>query len=426
MSATDLYPKDEYCLANDKLDRGKQADLLVKYIKNIDKNFVMNINSPFGTGKSFFLKILEEKLEEEKGYKVININAWENDDQSPSMVFLAEIYKLFKDNTSKELDLIKDSIKFGKNFLKEGTKLALMMLLEKYFSKERVQKLLKGLGAEKLTFENVISIIQSSFEDESSLFEFEIEEYLQREEAKVKFKEKLEELTKENKIVIMIDDLDRCKPTFSLELLETIKHIFDITGIIFVLATDFDQLKHTVSRVYGEIENEGYLRKFIDREFKLLSNNDEFFKKELFKKYKLENNFYFNAIYEIKGLNLRRQEKLTLLLKEYSDIGGFYGPLMPYILIYLKVVYPKIYSEILNGEISYNNLCLSKKEVEELKRTEEYYKIYKDIVIHIAKSNCGNLVTDEKLDDYFEGYKKNEVQTEGCLKRMIEKIEFLS
>ena len=65
-------------------------------------------------------------------------------------------------------------------------------------------------------------------------------------------------------LVFIIDELDRCRPTFSIELLERVKHIFDIPGIVFVFGINRDELCHSIKSVYGEIESGIYLRRFFD------------------------------------------------------------------------------------------------------------------------------------------------------------------
>jgi hypothetical protein len=69
---------------------------------------------------------------------------------------------------------------------------------------------------------------------------------------------------------IFIDELDRCRPSYAVEMLETIKHIFDIKGIVFVVATDTEQLQHAVKAIYGEGFNARlYLGRFFNSRFSL-------------------------------------------------------------------------------------------------------------------------------------------------------------
>lgn len=69
---------------------------------------------------------------------------------------------------------------------------------------------------------------------------------------------------------IFIDELDRCRPNYAVEMLETIKHIFDIKGIVFVVATDTEQLQHAVKAIYGEgFDARLYLGRFFNSRFSL-------------------------------------------------------------------------------------------------------------------------------------------------------------
>lgn len=84
-------------------------------------------------------------------------------------------------------------------------------------------------------------------------------------------REKIKEILKEvkieesQKLVIFIDELDRCKPSYALEMLERIKHYFDDDRIIFIVSVNKEQLTHTISNYYGNgFDSTGYLNKFFD------------------------------------------------------------------------------------------------------------------------------------------------------------------
>ena len=92
-----------------------------------------------------------------------------------------------------------------------------------------------------------------------------------------KFSEKLAELaetlSKNNAgqpIVIMIDELDRCRPTYAIELLENAKHIFSVANVVFVLATNRRELAQSVKAIYGDgFGADEYLERFFDISFNL-------------------------------------------------------------------------------------------------------------------------------------------------------------
>lgn len=68
----------------------------------------------------------------------------------------------------------------------------------------------------------------------------------------------------------MIDELDRCRPSYAIEMLEVAKHLFSVEAIIFVLAINRTALGHSVKAVYGQDFKAGeYLKRFIDIDFQL-------------------------------------------------------------------------------------------------------------------------------------------------------------
>jgi hypothetical protein len=71
-------------------------------------------------------------------------------------------------------------------------------------------------------------------------------------------------------VFIFIDELDRCRPTYAIEMLETVKHLFDIPNFIFVLSTDTNQLQHSIKAVYGhDFDSHEYLSRFFEQRFTL-------------------------------------------------------------------------------------------------------------------------------------------------------------
>ena len=80
-----------------------------------------------------------------------------------------------------------------------------------------------------------------------------------------KVKKILEKVTANTKIIIMIDELDRCKPIFAIKLLETIKHLFNVKNMSFIFALDMTQLSYSIKKIYGtEIDASGYICRFFD------------------------------------------------------------------------------------------------------------------------------------------------------------------
>ena len=79
-------------------------------------------------------------------------------------------------------------------------------------------------------------------------------------------------------LVVVVDELDRCRPSYAIELLETAKHLFAVDRVVFVLAVNRAQLAESVRALYGSgFNSEGYLRRFFDLDFRLPEPNREAF-----------------------------------------------------------------------------------------------------------------------------------------------------
>ena len=68
-----------------------------------------------------------------------------------------------------------------------------------------------------------------------------------------------------NRLIVFIDELDRCKPEYAVRLLERIKHYFSNDRITFVFSVNIEELQHTIKRYYGEgFDACRYLDRFFD------------------------------------------------------------------------------------------------------------------------------------------------------------------
>ncbi|MDF2984869.1 MAG: hypothetical protein K0R50_379, partial [Eubacterium sp.] len=190
---------------------------------------------------------------------------------------------------------------------------------------------------------------------------------------KEKFTEALRNLIPEDgKLIIFIDELDRCRPTFAVETLEVIKHYFNIENIVFVMAIDLVQLSHSISTLYGnDMDSSGYLRRFFDFNINIPSADIREYTLNLLSSYSLNhsNDFIDMVInlYDKLGLSLRDVNKITnnlsVFLLYYKEVIAKieYTRLIPIIEMYLyfmilKYKYPTIYRTILNTEfLFYNN-----------------------------------------------------------------------
>lgn len=261
---------------NDKLNRENYADFLTEIIGNPNRykrisdseSLSIAIDSSWGTGKTTFINMWKEKLEtlkNEKGkekFIVITYNAWKNDfAESPfeSLVYTIVNHKVF--NVKNE---ITGAEKAGKNLLKIGVKLGKALIKMKASEKlgEAVGEAVESLldcdidGAR-----NAMDFLNNKTTKMDNFFQ-EYKEYLDSIE---ELKKELKNIAEKKKIIIIIDELDRCKPLFAIKLLESVKHIFDVSNVSFVFALDMEQLSHSIKCIYGqEMNASGYLCRFFD------------------------------------------------------------------------------------------------------------------------------------------------------------------
>ena len=84
----------------------------------------------------------------------------------------------------------------------------------------------------------------------------------------------------ESRVLFLVDELDRCRPDYAITYLETIKHIFDVQGAVFILAADRQQLENSAKTAFGpDLDFEEYYRKFVHREVTLPPISDSGYKK---------------------------------------------------------------------------------------------------------------------------------------------------
>lgn len=239
---------------NDKLERRREIENLTSIFNALDNKMVLAINSRWGTGKTTFLKMWEQYLKN-KNYKTIFFNAWENDFvQEPFIAFISEIKNTINDDKLTE-NLIEKGKELGKFIINRSPKIAFKLI------KDTTGIDLSGY----LNSDDIKSIIDNKFE-----------EYEKVKVSVKSFKEELSILAKKqfadnnNPLVIFIDELDRCRPDFAIQLLERVKHLFNVENVIFVLGIDKEALSNSIKVVYGEQTNiNGYLTRFIDLEYKL-------------------------------------------------------------------------------------------------------------------------------------------------------------
>ncbi len=250
--------------ANDLLDRQSEIKNLTPIILNVQAPLVLSLDSSWGTGKTTFVKMWRACLQKEKKQSVY-FNAWETDyAEDPLIVLVSELDKWVKANKNQSLinqwtvKVRKSLPGITKRTVIAGVKAATLGALE-------VDKQMEGIAADLMG--GFTSDLLDNFNKQSKAVN----------EFKRILETVLEDLGDDQKnLIIFIDELDRCRPTYAIELLERIKHLFDIKRLVFVLSTDMTQLAHSIQGVYGQkFDAKKYLQRFIDLDYSLKKPNNK-------------------------------------------------------------------------------------------------------------------------------------------------------
>jgi len=402
----------------DKLDRGTAAENLTSLVRSLTQPFVISITSPWGTGKTTFIKMWEQQLIAEN-QPCIYFNAWENDfSENPLISFISEIesyIKLnFKDDTPIQAKYIKLKEKAG-SFFQKAAPVALKIATRGAI--ESVNDL-----SEIFDFDPSDSASIADFL--SKYLESEIKDYQAKKQSIAAFKEKLKEfastlVNKETVVgpfIIFVDELDRCRPTFALELLENIKHIFDVPNIVFILAVDKDQLRSSVRTLYGrDMSADGYLRRFIDLEYQFEKPDTQKYANFLFNTFSIQETHGFKNwdprlfissfayFAEIFQLSLRDQEQCFILLNVILRTARPQEIKLHIIvfLLMLKFFDDSIYNKFLSKEITPEDIMA----LFDLELLENKYEDIKNNIYYIEYFVSAYLLDEDSLNSYFEKYK---------------------
>lgn len=256
---------------------------------NDSKSYVIGLDAEWGSGKTTFLSMLYSSIDKEPyegSHPILPVyyNAWKGDFwnnafepffdciwnsvpgwcEALKLFDLAERWKISL--TNREEAAVDSAVaregESAQNIAYHGLK-ASGLLIASYLSKP----LTVGMDSElrKAMEAEMKKVYEEAARKEKKTEDF-FPEYAEFRNAVKVLQAFLEDLARDGrKLVIFVDELDRCRPDFAVQTLEIIKHLFDVDRVVFVLALDINQLSNTVKKVYGnEFESVGYLERFFN------------------------------------------------------------------------------------------------------------------------------------------------------------------
>ena len=249
------------------LDNASDIDILfyepyARIIADIAKNkeynpLTIGVFGLWGAGKSTLLKLIDKKLENQKGIICVTINAWmfESYDDAKTAIMEALLQEL-REEVPAEVKK-----KFGKlikrvNWFKLGTKAVstlapvvasvatgnpLPMLLNVTGSAEEIGNTVKNAADSIQSLKDEYWKDEDDSTDESTINNIR------------KFREEFSDALKNDNIeniVVMVDDLDRCRPERIIEILEVIKLFLAVDRTTFIIAADENVIKYSIREKY--------------------------------------------------------------------------------------------------------------------------------------------------------------------------------
>lgn len=246
------YTKDPFfdCIPGAK----EYAECIKSTILNKETPYVLMLNENFGMGKSYFVTRFTQHLRN-NNVDCIYFSAWENDYlELPFVSFSKEIIKYFQ-NKSMTKKASTEFVKATKSIYKVISSIA------KATSFSANANL--GVFSTKVSLDSNKAITAA---------EDFIQSFIKKDDYLIAFKKTLKgfiDSLKNKKLVIIVDELDRCRPDYAMKTLEIIKHFFDIEGLFIIVPTNENSLFKCVKSLYGFNEEtstntESYFKKFFD------------------------------------------------------------------------------------------------------------------------------------------------------------------
>lgn len=265
---------------HDEFNRKPIAENIIRLLTSDIDLSPMVIDGGWGTGKTEFCQKLIRLMQQQyPDYQPIYIDAFRSDHSGePLLALLAEIIKSCtpEDTDGQQSErkrLTREISKLVKFGIKTGAN-----ALSHYFLKQSVDDLaeeFQQITSDEQEAKNVaetVTDVAAKITDYTidATVEALLKEQIEAEKNLETLKACLTELAEDKPIILFIDELDRCRPDYAVDMLEVIKHVFDIENVKVVLVTNTKQLRAVINHRYGaEVDAQKYLDKFLKYSFAL-------------------------------------------------------------------------------------------------------------------------------------------------------------
>ncbi len=238
-----LIVKEKDSFSNDALDRKSYGEALLNIVVRSSDELVISLDGKWGEGKTTFVKMWQGLLSE-NNIPNIYIDAFSNDYVDDAFISVASAITnyaethIIKEHHEKIAELKEKTKKVGGQLLSWSARIGIKAATLGIIKDAEIEELkdIKGDMAK-----SVSDVVGGFIEERISSHSKDIETIQSFRELLSTIPSKLQE-SGTKPLVIIIDELDRCKPTFAVEIIEKIKHLFSVKDVVFVLVMNKEQL----------------------------------------------------------------------------------------------------------------------------------------------------------------------------------------
>ena len=369
---------------HDEFNRKPIAENIIRLLTSDIDLSPMVIDGSWGTGKTEFCQKLIRLMEQQQlNYQPVYIDAFCSDHSGePLLALLAEIIKACTPEnvdgrpSEQRTNLTRKIAKVAGFGIKTTFKAAMGHVLKQNTDDlaEELQQIMNDDQEARSVAETVTDTANTIANHTIDVaVEALLKEQIEAEKNLETLKSCLKELAADKPIILFIDELDRCRPDYAVDMLEVIKHVFDIENVKVVLVTNTKQLCAAINHRYGaEVDAQKYLDKFLKYSFalpdKIVAQSEEgralvsvhHFERlikgsdiggVLFSGYRVMD--CINEMIKRNNLSLRETERLVRFLKIYHSLSHGFGDRNELPTLWLRLVgvfifcfYPSLIDDI--------------------------------------------------------------------------------
>ena len=336
---------------HDEFNRKPIAENIIRLLTSDIDLSPMVIDGSWGTGKTEFCQKLIRLMEQQQlNYQPIYIDAFRSDHSGePLLALLAEIIKACTPEnvdgrpSEQRTNLTRKIAKVAGFGIKTTLKAAMGHVLKQNTDDlaEELQQIMNDDQEARSVAETVTDTANTIANHTIDVaVEALLKEQIEAEKNLETLKSCLKGLAANKPIILFIDELDRCRPDYAVDMLEVIKHVFDIENVKVVLVTNTKQLRAAINHRYGlEVDAQKYLDKFLKYSFALpekvvaqFEEKQDLVSVEYFKQLIRDGNLkgligqeitinLISDLIERNDLSLRETERLVRFLEIYHSLS---------------------------------------------------------------------------------------------------------